>query len=62
MTSMIRSTIAAFGLMLMVAALSGTALAIDPSNAPELDPGSIGSAVTLATGALVVLRGRRAAR
>lgn len=62
MISKIRTLSAAFGLILLVAGMAGTALAVDPPSAPELDPGSIGSAVTLATGALFVIRGRRAAK
>ena len=63
MISKIRSLAAVLGLMLVVAGMAGTAIAGPlPPDVPELDPSSIGSAVTLATGALFVLRGRRAAK
>ncbi|WP_435017840.1 hypothetical protein TA3x_005460 [Tundrisphaera sp. TA3] len=52
------------GLMLMTAGLSSLALAGDPpfipNAVPELDPGSLGSALTIASGAFFMLRGRRA--
>lgn len=49
----------AFGLALVVAAMSGVALAVDPGDVPEMDPGSVASAMTLLTGGLLWASGRR---
>jgi hypothetical protein len=46
------------GMALLLAAASGLALAT-PIGVPEIDPGSVGSALALLTGALLVIRGRR---
>jgi hypothetical protein len=45
------------GMAFLLAAVSGMALATPP--VPEIDPGSVGSALALLTGALLVIRGRR---
>ena len=45
------------GMALVFAAVSGMALAT--LGVPEIDPGSVGSALALLTGALLVIRGRR---
>ena len=47
-----------FGMMLIFLSLSGLAVAAAPV-APEIDPASVSSAVSLLTGALLVIRGRR---
>ena len=48
------------GLALLIAGLSGTAFAVDPpTSAPEIDPGSIASALTLLSGGLLMLSARR---
>jgi hypothetical protein len=46
------------GGMMMLTAISGTALAIDPP-APEIDPGTITSAMTLLAGSVLLVTGRR---
>ena len=46
-----------FGLALLLSALASTAHAL-PVVAPEVDPGSAASAVTLAVGGLLLLKGR----
>jgi hypothetical protein len=45
------------GIALLFVGISGLALAI--TGAPEIDPGSAGSAVALLAGALLMIRGRR---
>src|SRR4051794_14192714 len=48
------------GLALVLSAVGATAFARGPSlAAPEIDPGSIGSALTLLTGGVMLLTGRR---
>ena len=61
MNKMMRSLMTACGFMLLVTGLAGVAAAVDVQ-VPELDPGSIGSALTVASGAILVLRGRRAGK
>ena len=46
------------GLALLFVGVSSFAMAIIPA-APEIDPGSAGSALALLTGALLVIRGRK---
>ena len=47
------------GLALMISAASGLATAGDGTpNAPEVDPGSLASVVTLVTGGVLTLTGR----
>lgn len=50
----------ALALALMVAAMSSVSLAVDPGDAPEFDPASIGSAVTLMSAGMLLISGRRA--
>jgi len=45
------------GMGFLFAGVSGLALA--SISVPEIDPGSVGSALALLTGALLVIRGRR---
>ncbi|MCC6493154.1 MAG: hypothetical protein IT424_09040 [Pirellulales bacterium] len=47
------------GYALLVVGLGNVALAAPPLPTPELDAGSIGSAITLAIGGVLVLSGRR---
>ncbi len=49
----------AFGMTLLLVGMAGI-LAADRVAAPEIDPGSAGSAIALLSGALLVLRSRRA--
>lgn len=53
-----RAASTACGLALLVAAMASTASAHPPA-APEIDPGSMGSAVTLLIGGLMLMTGRR---
>lgn len=46
------------GVVALAAGLAGTAMAIPP-DAPEIDPGSMASALTLLSGGLMVVFGRR---
>ena len=48
------------GTILLSAAVIGVAQAIEAQGAPEIDPASAISGVTLLLGGLAVLRGRRA--
>jgi len=48
------------GSSILLAAISGTALAV--TAAPEIDPASAFSGLTLLAGALMMLRGRRASK
>jgi hypothetical protein len=50
-------TMKILGMAFLFAAVSGLALATVA--VPEIDPGSVGSALALLTGALLVIRGRR---
>jgi hypothetical protein len=56
-TNWMRAVATACGLGLVLAAFSGTARAIDI--APEIDPGSMTSALALLTGGMLMLTGRR---
>jgi len=47
------------GLVLLLVGMTGI-LAASVTPAPEIDPGSAGSAIALLSGALVVLKSRRA--
>jgi hypothetical protein len=49
----------AAGLMLVLSSMAGIAQATPPIPTPEIDPGSMVSALTLLTGGLLVLNGRR---
>lgn len=46
------------GLALVIAALAGSAYATPPLPAPEIDPGSISSALTLLMGGAFLLTGK----
>jgi hypothetical protein len=46
------------GMLLILLGMAQFALAV-PANAPEIDGSTLVSGVTLATGALLVIRGRR---
>ena len=46
------------GIALLFVGISGAALAV-PAVAPEIDPGTAGSALALLSGALLVIRSRR---
>ena len=46
------------GLMLVLTALAATATAGGPLPAPEIDPGSMGSALTLLLGGALLITGR----
>jgi hypothetical protein len=48
------------GMMLLLIGSCGLALAIEGYGAPEIDAGSAGSALALLSGALLIIRGRRA--
>ena len=47
------------GGLLILTAIGGTALAVDVAVVPELDPGTITSAITLLMGSVLLLTGRR---
>jgi hypothetical protein len=60
---LVRSAPRGLGLALVIAALAGSAYAGPPSSAahprvPEIDPGSIGSALTLLIGGAFLLTGK----
>ena len=46
------------GVALLIAGSAGVAMAY-PVSAPEIDPGSAGSAIALVSGMLLLARGRR---
>lgn len=46
------------GLMLLLAGMAGALCAL-PTGAPEIDPGSAGTAITLLGGAILLIKGRR---
>jgi hypothetical protein len=57
---LIRSLFSAAGFALVFAATAGTAGAVDTGSVPELNPGSVASALTLLTaGVLMLTAGRR---
>ncbi len=53
---------AALGFALVFGVLVSPALATPPFQTPEIDPGSLGSAVTLLIGGMMILTGRRRSR
>jgi hypothetical protein len=57
-----RTARAGIGFGMMLAALSTPALARDGGSAPEIDPGSIASALALLTGGVLMLTERRRRR
>jgi hypothetical protein len=56
-TACLRAAAIAAGFLLLQAGLAGLALADEP--VPEIDPGSMASALTLLCGGLLILTGRR---
>jgi hypothetical protein len=46
------------GLVLVLAGCAQTAFALGPPNVPEIDPGSVASALTLAAGGVLLLTDR----
>ena len=48
------------GIMLLLTAMAGSLFAVRPPSAPEIDPGTAGTAIALLSGSLLVLKGRRA--
>lgn len=57
-TSVLRVTAVAAGYVCLLAGLSAQAWAIEPV-VPEIDPGSMASALLLLSGGLLILTGRR---
>ncbi len=53
---------AALGFALVFGALVSPAIAAPPFPTPEIDPGSLGSAVTLLIGGMMILTARRRSR
>lgn len=59
--SWMRKFTGALGLLVIVAGMATSAKAVDPhGKAPELDPGSAASALTVVSGGLLILGSRRA--
>ncbi len=58
--SVLRATAAAAGYVCLLAGLSAQAMAFEPISVPEIDPGSMSSALMLLSGGLLILTGRRA--
>jgi hypothetical protein len=60
---MVGAAMKSCGVLLVVSAIAGTALAIPPppptAGVPEIDPASIGSAMAILAGGLLMLTGRR---
>lgn len=58
--SWMRNSVRAFGLLVLVAGIGNVALAGGPVvGAPEIDPGSMASALALLSGGVLILTGRR---
>ena len=57
--AMLRTGLTFASAMLLVTAFGHTALAVDPPSAPEIDPGTISSAMTLLAGSVLLITGRR---
>lgn len=57
--AMVGAALRACGLMAMVAGLSSVSLGAPPIPTPEIDAGSMVSALALVSGGLMVVRGRR---
>jgi hypothetical protein len=58
---LVRGVARGLGLVLVLGALAGSTYANDPVNptpVPEIDPGSIGGALTLLTGGAMMLAGK----
>jgi hypothetical protein len=49
----------AIGLVLILLGATAALLAVPGAPAPEIDPGSAGTAIALLSGSLLVIRGRR---
>jgi hypothetical protein len=58
----LRSVRVVFGLALAFAAFAGTAQAIDINTVPEMDAGTMGSAMTLFLGGVMLLKSRFGSR
>lgn len=56
---MTKTLVKTLGMMLLFIGVCGLALAFDDIGAPEIDPGSAGSALALLSGALLITRSRR---
>lgn len=57
--SAIRTLVAAIGLVLVFTAFGGTASAVDVDVIPELNPGSVASALTLLTAGVLMFGSSR---
>ncbi len=55
---MMKNLCKVFGFILVLSAMAGMARAFDPLAVPEIDPGTAGSALTLLTGGLLILKDR----
>ena len=58
-TSVLRAASLAAGFLCVLADLSGQAAAIEPASVPEIDARSMASALTLLSGGLLIIAGRR---
>jgi hypothetical protein len=59
LTSVLRAITVGTGYACLLAGLSAQAWAFEPVSVPEMDPGSIASALMLLSGGLLILTGRR---
>jgi hypothetical protein len=57
--NVIRAGLFVAGGAIVLSGLSTAALAVPPGAAPEIDPGSMSSAVTLLVGGIMLFTGRR---
>jgi len=58
-TSALRAASLAAGFLCVLAGLSAQAAAAAPESVPEIDAGSMASALTLLSGGLLIIAGRR---
>jgi hypothetical protein len=58
-TSVLRAIAVGAGYVCLLAAMSAQARAFEPVSVPEMDPGSMASALMLLSGGLLILTGRR---
>ena len=58
-TSALRAASLAAGFLCVLAGLSGVAAAVPVPSVPEIDAGSMASALTLLSGGLLIIAGRR---
>ena len=58
-TSVLRVIAVAAGHLCLLAGLSAQAWAFEPVTVPEIDPGSMASALMLLSGGILILTGRR---